>query len=197
MTVRHLPGAPPGQRRCIADRAPGRTVRLVAVARDRTQTRSAAARGEASAVRPALSRGPPGRLRPGPSGHLWRIPAWTLSRPGRGRAERRATGQQWTGATSAEPRAASNASSLREMLFGLRETFEYHRCPSCGVMRIGSVPDDLGRHGQPSRASVRFLLRLPGIAAARSGLRPTIRRDGHSGSCRGEEEADTSRRRPP
>ncbi|HEY5474494.1 MAG TPA: hypothetical protein VIK32_15055, partial [Candidatus Limnocylindrales bacterium] len=83
---------------------------------------------------------------------------------------------------------------LREMLLGLRETFEYHRCPSCGVMRIGSVPDDLGRHGQPSRASVRFLLRLPGIAAARSGLRPTIRRDGHSGSCRGEEEADTSRR---
>jgi SAM-dependent methyltransferase len=39
---------------------------------------------------------------------------------------------------------------LREMLFGLRETFEYHRCPSCGVMRIGSVPDDLGRHYPPA-----------------------------------------------
>ena len=117
MTVRHLPGAPPGQRRCIADPAPGRTVCLVAVARDRTQTRSAAARGQASAVGPALSRGPPGRLRPGPSGHLWRIPAWTLSRPGRGRAERRgrserrAPGQPWTGATSAARRATSNASS--------------------------------------------------------------------------------------
>lgn len=39
---------------------------------------------------------------------------------------------------------------LREMLFGLRETFEYHRCPGCGVMRIGSVPGDLGRHYPPA-----------------------------------------------
>jgi SAM-dependent methyltransferase len=35
---------------------------------------------------------------------------------------------------------------LREMLFGTREEFGYHRCPACGVLRIEQVPDDLGRH---------------------------------------------------
>jgi SAM-dependent methyltransferase len=35
------------------------------------------------------------------------------------------------------------------MLFGTRETFGYLRCPGCGVMRIASVPPDLGRYYPP------------------------------------------------
>lgn len=32
------------------------------------------------------------------------------------------------------------------MLFGTRESFAYLRCPTCGLMRIAQVPDDLARH---------------------------------------------------
>lgn len=35
---------------------------------------------------------------------------------------------------------------LREMLFGTRETFEYLRCPTCGVMQIAKLPADLGKY---------------------------------------------------
>lgn len=38
---------------------------------------------------------------------------------------------------------------LKEMLFGLREHFTYLECPSCGVLRIETVPADLGRHYPP------------------------------------------------
>ena len=33
---------------------------------------------------------------------------------------------------------------LREMLFGTREAFTYLRCPDCGVLRIATIPTDLG-----------------------------------------------------
>lgn len=67
--------------------------------------------------------------------------------------------------------------ALREMLFGLRETFTYVRCPSCGVLRIEAVPTDLARYyppeyfagaGEPSPS--RHLGRLAGLAD-RAGTR--------------------------
>jgi len=39
---------------------------------------------------------------------------------------------------------------LREMLFGTREAFTYLRCPGCGVLRIATVPADLGPYYPPS-----------------------------------------------
>ncbi len=39
---------------------------------------------------------------------------------------------------------------LREMLYGLRERYDYLRCPACGVMQIAEVPADLERHYPPS-----------------------------------------------
>jgi len=38
---------------------------------------------------------------------------------------------------------------LREMLFGTRESFEYVRCPVCGVLQIVTIPVDLARHYPP------------------------------------------------
>ena len=36
--------------------------------------------------------------------------------------------------------------SIREMMFGSREAFDYGRCRSCGSIVIARVPPDLGRH---------------------------------------------------
>jgi O-antigen biosynthesis protein len=38
---------------------------------------------------------------------------------------------------------------LREMLFGTRETFDYMRCPSCGVLRIVEIPADMSPYYPP------------------------------------------------
>lgn len=38
---------------------------------------------------------------------------------------------------------------LREMLFGTRERFPYLRCPSCGVLRIETIPVDLATYYPP------------------------------------------------
>jgi SAM-dependent methyltransferase len=36
--------------------------------------------------------------------------------------------------------------TAREMMFGLRDEFEYVECGACGCLQIASVPDDLGRY---------------------------------------------------
>ena len=40
--------------------------------------------------------------------------------------------------------------SLREMLFGTREAFEYLHCPACGVLWLRNPPDDLSAFYPPS-----------------------------------------------
>jgi len=42
-----------------------------------------------------------------------------------------------------------DAYRLREMMFGLREEFDYLLCRACGTLRIATVPADLGRHYPP------------------------------------------------
>lgn len=36
--------------------------------------------------------------------------------------------------------------SVREMMYGTREAFDYHLCADCGSLSIGEVPDDLSRY---------------------------------------------------
>jgi|SRR5215475_9629641 len=36
--------------------------------------------------------------------------------------------------------------SVREMMFGTRESFEYIECGYCGCIQISSIPDDISRH---------------------------------------------------
>jgi len=50
---------------------------------------------------------------------------------------------------------------LREMLFGLRETFPYRRCTTCGLLRIEEVPADLARHYPPEYYSGAFPPAVP------------------------------------
>lgn len=42
--------------------------------------------------------------------------------------------------------AAFGRVQAREMMFGLRERFDYLECRGCGCLRIAAVPADLGRH---------------------------------------------------
>jgi SAM-dependent methyltransferase len=52
--------------------------------------------------------------------------------------------------------APADAYTLREMLFGTREQFQYRRCPTCGVLWLVAPPDDLAPyypqlyHGAPA-----------------------------------------------
>lgn len=39
--------------------------------------------------------------------------------------------------------------SIREMMFGWRESFAYHLCPSCRSLSIADIPDDLARFYPP------------------------------------------------
>src|SRR5262245_47713162 len=36
--------------------------------------------------------------------------------------------------------------SIREMMFGTKEPFEYIECGNCGCIQIADIPDDLSRH---------------------------------------------------
>jgi 2-polyprenyl-3-methyl-5-hydroxy-6-metoxy-1,4-benzoquinol methylase len=36
--------------------------------------------------------------------------------------------------------------SVREMMFGSKERFDYFSCAACGCLQIAQIPDDLGRH---------------------------------------------------
>jgi SAM-dependent methyltransferase len=55
-----------------------------------------------------------------------------------------------------------NTYRVREMMYGLREEFEYDECPECGCLQIREVPSDLARYypedyysfGVPSSADV-------------------------------------------
>lgn len=40
--------------------------------------------------------------------------------------------------------AGDSALTVREMMFGTRETFDYFQCTSCGCLQIATVPQDLG-----------------------------------------------------
>jgi SAM-dependent methyltransferase len=63
--------------------------------------------------------------------------------------------------------AGNRAFEAREMMFGMRDTFEYFQCDKCGCLQISAVPGDLGRYyrtgyvgfGSPDAASAvrRFL----------------------------------------
>src|SRR5262245_52545571 len=39
--------------------------------------------------------------------------------------------------------------SIREMMFGTRESFEYIECSRCGCIQIADIPDDISRHYPP------------------------------------------------
>jgi SAM-dependent methyltransferase len=45
-----------------------------------------------------------------------------------------------------ELRGSHRRVAVREMMFGTREAFDYLLCPSCGTLRIETVPPDLDRH---------------------------------------------------
>lgn len=45
--------------------------------------------------------------------------------------------------------AAGERLSIREMMFGWREAFAYHRCPSCESLSIAVIPADLSRFYPP------------------------------------------------
>ncbi len=60
----------------------------------------------------------------------------------------------------------------REMMFGLRDTFEYIRCATCGALSLVRSPDDLGRYYPPDYYSfdttVLKLRRSPVMSAKRA-----------------------------
>ncbi len=77
---------------------------------------------------------------------------------------------------------------LREMMFGLREPFDYLLCRACGTIRIATVPGDLGRHYppqyhsgaldeemRPDRAAIRRLM-------VRLRVAPMLFGHGHRGA---------------
>ena len=41
----------------------------------------------------------------------------------------------------------------KEMMFGTRETFEYHECSGCGCLQIAEYPADIARHYPSGYAS--------------------------------------------
>lgn len=42
--------------------------------------------------------------------------------------------------------ANNQAMTVREMLFGTREEFEYFKCSNCGCLQIAEIPQDMARH---------------------------------------------------
>src|SRR4051812_28988462 len=42
--------------------------------------------------------------------------------------------------------ASGSLLSVREMMFGSKERFDYFECAACGCLQIATIPDDLARH---------------------------------------------------
>jgi predicted solute-binding protein len=40
----------------------------------------------------------------------------------------------------------ANTLNVKEMMLGTEEIFEYQRCAQCATLRIGNIPNDLGRY---------------------------------------------------
>lgn len=66
--------------------------------------------------------------------------------------------------------------TLREMLYGTREEFEYLLCPSCGVLRIAAVPLDLERHYPPGY-NASLVSEEPAVLATGLGRRADLARN--------------------
>lgn len=69
--------------------------------------------------------------------------------------------------------------TVREMMFGTREPFEYVRCGACGSVNIAAVPDDLERHYRDGYYS----LDAPPEPLS-TGLKATVKRLGTSVALR-------------
>ena len=61
-------------------------------------------------------------------------------------AERPKAAAVLTACPVCELRGSHRRFAVREMMFATRETFDYLLCPSCGTLRIETVPADLDRH---------------------------------------------------
>ncbi len=65
----------------------------------------------------------------------------------------------------------------REMMFGLREIFDYFRCAGCGCLQLDAVPADLGRHYPDNYYSYGNMLDEPPslwLASKRKWFRPAM-----------------------
>src|SRR5206468_2718584 len=59
--------------------------------------------------------------------------------------------------------AGNRAFVAREMMFGLREAFDYFECAACGCLQIAQVPRDLSKYYPPQYYSFHSAGRLKGL----------------------------------
>lgn len=69
--------------------------------------------------------------------------------------------------------AAAATSSIREMMFGTRETFDYALCPRCGCLQIVTIPADL-RHHYPADYYSLEARSNSSVIASRSPLKSAV-----------------------
>ena len=55
--------------------------------------------------------------------------------------------------------AGNTTHTVREMMFGTRETFTYFQCANCGCLQIAEIPPDMSRYYPPEYLSFRPLRR--------------------------------------
>ncbi len=70
---------------------------------------------------------------------------------------------------------------VREMMFGLKESFTYFKCPTCGCLQIAEIPDDMSGYYPPEYYS--YNMPVSEIPSLKSFLKK--KRDRYAVSGRG------------